>query len=139
MTYYRICEKHTNICYNVHMQQTKLNDSPDRKTAVLGEAVINAGAKLGLSQSDVGQIIGRDRTSIARNGIDPTSKSGEMAMFLVRIYRGLYALVGGDDTAMQHWMNSPIRSLGGFPRQLIFRVDGLIYVMEYIDAMRAKV
>lgn len=105
---------------------------------VLGEAVLNAGAKLGLSRSEVGKIVGRDRTTISRSGIEPDTPSGKLALLLVRVYRGLYALVGGKEEDMQHWMNTRIRSLRGVPSEMIKDITGLVHVVEYIDAMRGK-
>ena len=46
--------------------------------AVLTKALINAGKELGISQTVIGHIIGKDRTSLAR-GVDPDSKAGELA------------------------------------------------------------
>ena len=66
---------------------------PEAK-AVLSKALLNAGRLLGLSQADIGAIVGKDRTSIAR-GLDPQSKAGELALLLIRCYRSLYVLVGG--------------------------------------------
>ena len=106
---------------------------------ILGVAVMNAGAKLGLSASEVGRVIGRDRTSITRNGVDPKSPSGQLALLLVRVYRGLYVLVGGRDDQMAHWMRTRIRSLQGIPREMIREITGMVHVVEYIDAMRGKV
>lgn len=105
---------------------------------VLGEAVLNAGAHLGLSASQVGQVIGRDRSSISRSGVNPHSKSGELAMCLIRIYRSLFALVGGDAEHMRHFMRTENRGTGGVPQEQIHRVSGLIGVMQYLDAMRGR-
>jgi hypothetical protein len=50
------------------------NPNPDPRV-VLTKALLNAGRTLGLSQEALGDIIGRDRSSIAR-GLDPDSKAG---------------------------------------------------------------
>jgi hypothetical protein len=108
------------------------------RAGVLGKAVLNAGKKLGLSQSEVGEIVGRDRSTISRKGIEPESTSGKIALLLVRVYRGLYALVGGEERDMKHWMNTRIRSLQGVPAEMVKDITGLVHVVEYIDAMRGK-
>lgn len=105
---------------------------------VLGEAVLNAGSCLGLSATQVGKVIGRDRSSIVRAGVNPQSKSGELAMFLIRVYRSLFALVGGDEAHMLHFMRSENRGTGGVPQEQIARVTGLVSVMQYLDAMRGR-
>ena len=104
-------------------------------TTVLTKALLNAGQVLGLSRQQLGEVIGRDRTSIAR-GVEPASKAGELALLLVRCYRSLYALVGGDPQAMRHWMHTPNRDTGGVPAEQVRTVQGLTRVLEYLDAMR---
>ena len=105
--------------------------------AVLAKALINAGKALGLTQSALGEIVGKDRSSIAR-GLDPASKSGELALLLIRCYRSLYVLVGGEPQAMRHWMHTENLDTGGPPEEQIRSVQGLIRVVEYLDAMRGK-
>lgn len=105
---------------------------------LLGFAVLEAGSALGLSKQEVGEVIGKDRTSISRSGITPGSKPGELALMLVRIYRSLYSLVGGDNTHMQQWMRSFNKGTGGVPYEQIMEIAGLVRVLEYTDAMRGK-
>lgn len=109
-------------------------DSP----SVLTKALLNAGKALGLTQSDLGHAIGRDRTSITR-GLDPNSKAGELALLLIRCYRSLYVLVGGKPADMKHWMHTPNHHTGGIPAEQIHTVPGLMRVVEYLDAMRGKI
>jgi hypothetical protein len=108
---------------------------PDK---VLSKAVVNAGKSLGLSQAELGQVIGKDRSNF-RRGLDPHSKAGELALMLIRCYRSLYALVGGRDADMRHWMHSMNLHTGGVPAQQIKTVAGLARVVEYLDAIRAKI
>lgn len=103
----------------------------------LTKATLRAGKALGLTQADVGAVIGRDRTSL-RRGIDPDSKAGELAALLIRLYRSLYALVGGDADAMRHWMTTENHHTGGVPKDQILTVAGLVGVLEYVDAIRGK-
>ena len=110
---------------------------PDPKS-VLSKALLNAGRLLGLSQAEVGEVVGKDRSSIAR-GLDPASKSGELALLLVRIYRSLFVLVGGESADVRHWMQTENRDLGGVPAEQIRTVPGLARVVEYLDAMRGRV
>ena len=106
--------------------------------AVLTKALLNAGRLLGLSQSEIGLVVGRERTSLRRD-LDPDSKSGELALLLIRAYRSLHALVGGDPAALKHWMNTANRHTGGVPREQIKQIQGLNQVVEYLDAIRAKI
>jgi hypothetical protein len=108
---------------------------PEYAGVVLTKALINAGKGLGLSQSQLGAIVGRDRSSLGR-GLDPESKAGELALLVIRCYRSLYALVGGDAEAMRHWMHTGNRDTGGVPAEQLQRVAGLVQVVDYLDALR---
>jgi hypothetical protein len=116
------------------MQTAPIADKSD----VLGRSLFAAGSELGLNRTDVGKIIGRDRTSIERNGVDPDTKAGELALLLIRIYRSLYALMGGDRENMLHFMRTVNRGTGGLPAEQLHDVPGLVAVCEYLDAMRGK-
>lgn len=107
-------------------------------TAVLGEALLSAGKALGMTQTDLGQVVGKDRSAISRGRIDPQSKAGELALLLIRCYRALYVLVGGDPVQMRHWMHTPNLHLGGVPAEQVKTVSGLAGVLEYLDGLRGK-
>jgi len=105
---------------------------------VLATALVKAGKELGLTQNDLGQVIGRDRTALSRGGLDPLSKSGELALLLIRAYRALFALTGGDRDAMRHWFQTENLHTGGVPSEQVRNVQGLMQVVEYLDAIRGK-
>jgi Antitoxin Xre/MbcA/ParS C-terminal toxin-binding domain/Antitoxin Xre-like helix-turn-helix domain len=105
---------------------------------VLSTALVNAGKELGLTQQSLGEIVGKDRTALSRGGIDPESKSGELALLLVRAYRALFALTGGDRDAMRHWFQTENLHTGGVPSEQVRNVQGLMRVVEYLDAIRGK-
>ena len=107
-------------------------------TQTLAKALLNAGKALGLTQSEISQVVGRDRTALHRNGLDPQSKSGELALLLIRLYRSLYALTGGGAEVLRHWMQTVNKHTGGIPAEQVKSVQGLLRVVEYLDAMRAK-
>jgi hypothetical protein len=108
------------------------------RASVLAEALASAGRQLGMSQADLGAVIGKDRTAISRGRIDPGSKAGELALLLIRCYRALYVLVGGDSGHMRHWMQTENLHTGGIPAEQVKSVQGLTTVLEYLDAMRGK-
>lgn len=108
------------------------------QASVLAEALANAGRQLGMTQSDLGAVIGKDRTAISRGRIDPASKAGELALLLIRCYRALYVLVGGNPDHMRHWMQTENLHTGGIPAEQVKTVQGLARVLEYLDAMRGK-
>ena len=108
------------------------------KASVLSEAFSNAGKTLGLTQADLGEIIGKDRSAVSRGSINPDNKDGELALLLIRCYRALYVLVGGDAEQMQHWMKTENLHTGGIPAVQVKSVQGLVSVLEYLDAIRGK-
>ena len=108
------------------------------EAAVLAKATLSAGKALSLTQVEVGQIVGKDRTSI-RRGLDPDSKSGELALLLIRCYRSLHVLVGGKPDDIRHWMRTENRHTGGVPAEQVKSVQGLARVVQYLDAIRGKV
>ncbi len=105
----------------------------------LTKAYLNAGKALGLTQEDLGTVIGRDRTLFSRGGIDPESKAGELALLLIRVYRSLFALVGAEADDLKHWMRTENLHTGGIPKEQVKSVSGLVHVVEYLDAMRGRI
>ncbi len=118
----------------------QIKPTPD---SVLAKAVLNASEQLGLKQAELGAVLGMHRTAVSRlkkaPGLDPDSKQGELALLLVRMARALYALTGGDKDWILHFMQSPNKVTGGVPRQQIKSVEGLIRVLQFVDALRGKV
>lgn len=106
---------------------------------MLGKAVLRAAEALGLSRAELGQVLGRDRTSVTRSGVDPDSKAGELAMLLIRVYRSLAVMVDDNGAQIREWMTTPNRHTGGVPREQLQTVAGLVAVCAYLDAIRAKV
>jgi predicted XRE-type DNA-binding protein len=108
---------------------------------VLTQAVVRAGARLGLAQKDLAAVLGVSASTVSRfaqRPLDPRSKEGELAVLFVRLYRSLDAMVGGQDEAARAWMHAPNAHLGGVPARLSLSVTGLVHVLEYLDAMRGK-
>ena len=106
---------------------------------VLASALVKAGKELGLTQAEVGSIVGRDRTALSRGALEPGSKSGELALLVIRAYRALFVLVGGEPRQMKHWIHTHNLHVGGVPAELIRSVPGLVRVVEYLDAIRGRV
>lgn len=109
---------------------------------VLAKATARASSLLGLSGVALARTIGLSEPSVSRllrgdKTLDPTSKEGELALLLVRVYRSLDALVGTDDQKRKDWMRANNHALGGVPMQLVQRVDGLMHTVNYLDGMRA--
>ena len=115
--------------------------APD-PAAVLTKAVLSAAGRLGLRHRDLAAVLGASEASISRlqrgRTIDPESKAGELALLFLRRYRSLDALVGGDDVQAQRWLHAENAHLGGVPAQRLTTVQGLVSVVDYLDAMRGR-
>ena len=109
---------------------------------VLAKAVLSAAARLGVRNRQLAVIIGSSEASVSRlqhgRGLDPNTKEGELALLFLRLYRSLDALVGGDDDKARRWLNSENTHLGGVPAVRIHTVEGLVDVVQYLDAMRGR-
>lgn len=110
--------------------------------AVLAKAVLNAAGRLALRQRQIAAILGASEASISRlargRGIDPSSKEGELALLFLRLYRSLDTLVGGDDAQARAWLGADNDHLGEAPVDRIATVQGLLDVVQYLDAMRGR-
>lgn len=110
--------------------------------AVLAKAVLNASEQLGLKQADLAAVLGIHRTAVSRlkqnPSLDPTSKQGELALLLIRIARAVYVLAGGDKEWIRHFMRSPNKITGGVPAEQIESIQGLMTVLQFVDAIRGK-
>jgi uncharacterized protein (DUF2384 family) len=119
-----------------------LPSSESRRAEVLARAVTRAGRILGLSQKGVAATLGISEATVSRMShgrpVDPSSKEGELAVLLVRLYRALDSLVGGDEAKARQWMQAHNLHLRGVPAELIVSVSGLVHVVEYLDALRGK-
>jgi hypothetical protein len=117
-------------------------DSRPEPGPVLAKATLAAGERLGLRNRQIAVIIGSSEASVSRlqsgRGLDPDTKEGELALMLVRLYRSLDALVGGDDAKARAWLHAENAHVGGVPAHRIRTVEGLVDVVQYLDAMRGR-
>jgi hypothetical protein len=109
---------------------------------VLAKAALAAAARLGIRNKQLGEIIGTSEASVSRlkggRGLEPSRKEGEIALIFLRLYRSLDALVGGDDGKARNWLHSANDHIGGIPAERIRTVEGLVDVVQYLDAMRGR-
>jgi hypothetical protein len=107
---------------------------------LLLQAVSRAADELNLSRTGLARVLGKDRTTLTRaKGIDPASKTGELALLLIRVYRSLSVLVGNDRQLLRHWFHTANRHTGGVPAEQVQRTEGLVAIVQYLDAMRAPI
>jgi len=117
----------------------------ERESAVLGEAVTRAADNWGLSDAQLGRIIGISRTSALRLRGDGSFKlrrgypEFELGQYFVRVFRSLDSIMGSDDAASISWLKSHNLDLDGRPVDMIQSIGGLVRVADYIDGFRARV
>jgi len=109
---------------------------------VLSKAAINASDRVGLRHKQLAEIIGTSEASVSRmrsgRGLDPATKEGELTLLFLRLYRSLDTLVGGDDLKARDWLHAANDHIGGVPADRIRTVEGLVDVVQYLDAMRGR-
>jgi len=124
-----------------HPALSRTRSRPDA-AAVLAKAALAAAERLGLRNRQLSAIIGSSEASVSRlrsgRGLEPTSKEGELALLFLRLYRSLDALVGGDDAKARNWLHAANDHLGDVPADRIRTVEGLVDVVQYLDAMRGR-
>lgn len=111
--------------------------------AVLSKAVARAAERLGISRAQLARSLGVSASSVTRlyqgsYQLDPERKEWDLALLLVRAFRSLDSLVGDEATARQ-WLRSENTALNGSPIDLIAHAEGLVRVVQYLDAARGRV
>ena len=114
------------------------------RTMVLGKAAQRAAEGLGMNGRTLAQTVGFSEPTVSRilrgeRGIDPSSQEGQLSLMLVRVFRSLDALVGGDQAKRQAWMSSHNTALNGVPASLVLTPEGLARTLAYLDGMRAPI
>jgi DNA-binding XRE family transcriptional regulator len=110
----------------------------------LGKAALRAAELLGLTQAELAPVLGVSRATVSRIAsgdyvLAPEQKSWELAALFVRLFRALDALVGSNEAQARDWLNSDNAGLGGVPRKLLSRAEGLVRVVQYLDAARGRI
>lgn len=110
---------------------------------VLTKAVARAAERLDISRSLLAKVLGVSPATITRlyggeYQLDQRRKEWEFALLFVRAFRSLDSIVGDESTARK-WLNSENRGLNGRPIELIRNTEGLVRVVQYLDASRGLV
>lgn len=124
------------------LKGSSIPDSLPAPDAVLAKAVLSVASRLDLRQRELALILGASEASISRllrgRPLEAASKEGELALLLLRAYRSLDAFVGGDDDRARAWLHAENTHLGGVPADRIQTVEGLVDVVQYLDAVRGR-
>lgn len=124
---------------------TKFHPAPSLdQGAVVTKAVVRAADALGLSARRLAQVIGVSEPSVSRMKaetfvLDPNGKPFELSVLLIRMFRSLDAIAGGDPVVVRRWLENVNTALGGRPLDKLTSIAGLMDVLAYLDARRALV
>jgi hypothetical protein len=119
------------------------NPAEANAPATLTKAVVRAAGFLGLSQAALADVLGVSGATASRlvggqYALQPARKrEWEFALLFVRLFRSLQAIVGNDRDA-QTWLRNANLALGARPQDLIRSAEGLVRVLHYLDASRAR-
>jgi hypothetical protein len=116
--------------------------SPSAQAAVVTKGLIRAAERLELPNRVLAAVLGLSEATVSRMGtgayqLDPGSKPFELAVLVLRMFRSLDAIVGGDVAVARAWVRNRNTALGGAPIALIESVSGLVNVVAYLDHRRA--
>jgi hypothetical protein len=113
-----------------------------QQAAVLTKATLNAARRLDLRSRRLAEIIGTSEAFVSRlksgRSLDPQRTEGQLALLFLRLFRSLDALVGGDDAKSRAWLHEHNEHVRGIPAERIRTVEGLVDVVQYLDAMRGR-
>lgn len=111
------------------------------KARILTKALLRMVTLLQLNRQDVSAIIGLNEVSLnclfsgQKNFIDPLSNEGQLAILLIRLFRSLDTLFGGNAEQCRLWLRSNNKHLDTAPIELIKTIEGLVRCIQYLDAM----
>ena len=124
------------------MSTASSQTAPDA-TRVLTAATLAAARTLRLKNRDLARVLGSSEASVSRlsagRRLDPGTKEGELALLFLRLFRSLDALVGGDEEKARRWLHAENAHVGGVPAERMRSVEGLVDVVQYLDAMRGRI
>jgi len=111
----------------------------DRNAAAVSKAALRASEYLGLKQKEFAQIVGISPTKVshlwaADYQLNPSIKSEwENSILFIRLFTSLDAILGEREAA-RTWLRGENTALGDSPFNLIQSIEGLVHVVNYLDA-----
>ena len=122
---------------------TKQTTKKPEAAAVLSKAVARAAERLDISKTMLAKVLGVSPPTITRlYSVDyqlaQERKEWDFALLFVRVFRSLDSIVGDEATARK-WLASENLGLNGRPIELIRSTEGLVRVVQYLDASRGLV
>lgn len=116
-------------------------ETAQNQARVVSQAVLRAADSLALTAAELARVIGSSEASLSRvrhhtRQIALESKEGELGLLFLRVFRSLDALLGGNQEQVRAWLRAQNDHLRGVPLERMYKVEGLVDVAEYLDALR---
>ncbi|HSO46348.1 MAG TPA: antitoxin Xre-like helix-turn-helix domain-containing protein [Rhizobiaceae bacterium] len=114
---------------------------PDSQ-AVVTKAAVRAADQLGLTAKVLAKAIGVSEATVSRMRHGEYRLDGkpfELALLVIRLFRSLDAVTGGDKETAQRWIVNHNIAFGEAPLARLQTVAGLVDVIAYLDARRARI
>lgn len=127
------------------MNTAPATDSVAERRRVLTGATLKAADLLEIQQSVLARLLGVSAAQVSRMRqgaylLDENRKEWELAALFVRLYRSLDSITVNSFDEARAWLNSRNRGLSGEkPVALIASAAGLVRVVDYLDAARARI
>jgi DNA-binding XRE family transcriptional regulator len=116
----------------------------DERERIVTSALCKAVQKLKFTQAELADILGVSKSTASRimkgtHILKEDQKDYEIAVIFLRIFRSLDAITGGEDRVNVDWMRNENMALSGVPAAMVKNLTGLMNVVTYLDAQRAKI
>lgn len=117
--------------------------SATERSDILSQAVAETAQHLAIGPSELAPILGISQPSASRllRGeffIKEGTSEWQLSALFVRLYRGLFSIVGNSDELARNWLTSANRAFGDrHPIDVIKSISGLVLACDYIDSHRA--
>jgi hypothetical protein len=124
--------------------QTIVATAPPEAGPVVAQALIRAADRLRITAKTLSIILGVSEATVSRmrSGgyrIDKDQKAYELAIQVIRMFRSLDGIVGGNDRVAAEWLTNFNTVLDAKPIEKIQTITGLMDVIAYLDSRRARV
>jgi transcriptional regulator with XRE-family HTH domain len=124
------------------MNRAQVHADADPRRVLTG-AVLRASVLLDITQASLAQILGVSASTVSRMAsgayaLDEDKKEWELGALFVRLFRSLDAVIGSNDAAAKVWLGGMNNGLSGRPIELIRSTEGLVRVVQYLDAARGR-
>jgi hypothetical protein len=126
------------------MEQASIDAANAGESAIVTKAAVRAADNLALANRTLGAIIGLSESTISRMKkgtylLGRGDKAFELSVLFIRMYRSLTSIVGGDDAVARAWLAGHNTALHAKPIDKLQSVNGLMDVINYLDARRAVI